>query len=82
MKRTVEVTFTVEVETDDEKFTPEFLAEYRASHYPFVDIFDHVEHIAQLEARGMLDSFTDGYGQLVDFGIRAEVINCDTEVYP
>lgn len=73
MQFEVEVTFVVDVEVDQTKFTPEFLAEFRKSLYPF-DFIDHVKHIAQLEAREMLSpDFTEGYGALKEMGIKAAV---------
>ena len=81
MKRTVIVTLTVEVEVDEDKFTPEFMAEFRDSFYNFYTISRHIEHIAQLEARGLLfPSFTEGYGPLADFGIKADVVNQEQEI--
>lgn len=81
MKREVTVTFGVEVEVDETKFTPEFMAEYRESYYNFRTIEDHIRHIGQLEVRGILrESFTDGYGPLADFGIRARVTDQETEI--
>lgn len=65
------LTFEVEVELDEAKFDEAFLAEFRESFYPFFDVERHVEHIAQLEARGLLDDFTEGYGPIKDMGIKA-----------
>lgn len=83
MKRKVEVRFVVvvEVEVDETKFTDAWLAEWRGAFYPFHSVEDHIEHIAQLEARGLLDpSFTEGYGPLAEMGIKAKVIDQDMEV--
>lgn len=76
------VSIEVEVEIDDSMFTETFMEEFRESFYPFYDIERHVEHIAQLEARGMLDEFTEGYGPIKDMGIEARTVTWDTEVEP
>lgn len=79
MKKTVLVTIEVEVTVDELKFTDEFLAEFRASFYNFT-VDDHIQHIAQLEARGLLNpSFTEGYGPLADFGIEARAVHQEME---
>lgn len=69
------LTFEVDVEIDETKFDETFLSEFRASFYPFYDIKDHVEHIAQLTARGLLDDFTEGYGPIDDMGISARTVD-------
>lgn len=74
-KYTVELSFEVEVEIDPSKFDEAFLAEFRDSFYQFYTVERHVEHIAQLEARGLLEDFTEGYGPIDDFGIKARTIN-------
>jgi len=81
MERLVEVRFTVRVTTDDEKFTDTWMEEFRQSFYPFFTVEDHAEHIAQLEARDLLErKFTEGYGPLDDMGIKAETVDCEMEV--
>lgn len=84
MKTTVEVTQTVDVEVDGSKFTDAFMQEYRASFYPFETIDDHIKHIAQMEARGILplpdDGFVEGYGPLNEMGIKAHVIDQVEEI--
>ena len=74
------VSIEVEVEIDDSKFDEAFMAEFRESFYPFYEIERHVEHIAQLEARGMLDDFTEGYGPIKDMGIKARTVTWEVEV--
>lgn len=69
------LTFDVSVEIDEPKFDEAFMAEFRANFFPFHTVQDHVEHIAQLEARGLLEDFTEGYGPIKDFGIKAEILN-------
>lgn len=79
MKKTIEVTFYVNVEVDENKFTPEFMDEYRENFYQFNDIDDHMKHIAQLEARDLLMRFTEGYGPISEFGIKAETVAVTVE---
>jgi hypothetical protein len=74
------VSIAVEVEIDEAMFTETFMEEFRESFYPFYDIERHVEHIAQLEARGMLDDFTEGYGPIKDMGTKARTLGWDVEV--
>ena len=82
-KRMVEVRLLVEVEVDASKFTEEFMTEFRDSFYPFYDVDDHVCHIAQLKARGLLNpEFIEGYGPAAEMGIEARVVDvlAETEV--
>lgn len=74
------VSIEVEVEIDDAMFTETFMEEFRESFYPFYDIERHIEHIAQLEARGLLEDFTEGYGPIKDMGIKARTVDWETEV--
>lgn len=84
MKFSVVVTSYVDVDLDARKFTPEFLAEFRESFYPFTTIEEHAEHLAQLAARGIYSGFAsefiDGYGAAKDMGIQLHVSSVDTEV--
>ena len=81
MKRMVAVTQVVEVEVDETKFTEEWMKEWRQSFYPFRSLNRHIEHIAQLEARGGLsEDFTEGYGPLAEMGIKAKVIDQTEEI--
>jgi len=81
MKKTVRVTIDVEVEVDESKFTEEFLTEFRDSYYNFHTVDDHIQHIAQLEARNLLRAeFTEGYGPLADFGIEARAVHQEMEI--
>jgi hypothetical protein len=77
MKKQVAVTQIVEIEVDETKFTPEFMAEFRASMYYFRTIDQHIEHLAQLYARNIADdrSFIEGYGPAADMGIKGKVID-------
>ncbi|MHC2481609.1 hypothetical protein [Rhizobium leguminosarum] len=74
------VSIEVEVEIDEAMFTETFMEEFRESFYRFNDVQRHVEHIAQLEARGLLQDFTEGYGPIKDMGIKARTVDWDTEV--
>ena len=82
---TIQVTQIVEVSLDPTKFTECFMSEFRASFYPFQTVQDHAEHIAQLEARGIVDlsiapKFIEGYGPSEAMGLSAKVIDTEVEV--
>lgn len=79
--RTVRVEQIVEVSIDDTKFTPEFMAEFRRTMYPFDSVDRHIEHLAQLYARGAADefSFIEGYGPASELGIKFLQISQDAE---
>ena len=81
-KKTVYVTLTIDVEVDETKFTDEFMQEFRETFYQFNGLDDHIEHRAQLHARGIYDddSFIEGYGQASDMGIRLAHIDTETVV--
>jgi hypothetical protein len=78
MTRVVQVTMDVEVTVDEGKFTPEFMQEFRESFYRFVNVEDHISHLAQLTARGEMvgwpDEFVEGYGRLEEMGIKARIV--------
>lgn len=77
-KFTVTIEQTIEVELDESKFTSDFMAEFRHSFYPFETLQEHAEHIAQLQARGIIDlegyvsprEFIEGYGPPSEMGIK------------
>ena len=71
MKKNVLVTLYVEVEVDDEKYTPEFMEDFRQSMYAFTSIDDHIKHLAQMYARNIVEnrSFIEGYGHTDEMGI-------------
>jgi hypothetical protein len=71
MKMTIEVSQFVDVTVDETKFTPEFMAEFRENFYPFHAIDDHIHHLAQLAARGVISTpcFIEGYGDSREMGI-------------
>ena len=62
---------TVEVTVDETKFDETFMREFRAVMYPFKTLDQHIEHLGQLFARGIVDnfSFIEGYGPAKDMGI-------------
>lgn len=81
----VDVTQTFFVELDQTKFTPEFMEEFRKSFYPFFDLEEHAAHIAQLQARGVIDitvtpEFIEGYGPSDEMGIRIVFIDQQDDV--
>lgn len=69
---TVEVTQAVVVDVDESKFTEEFMQAFREGFYDFDDIEDHVQHLAQMEARGLIgyDRFVEGYGDIREMGVK------------
>lgn len=79
---TFQVTSTVEVKLDPEKFTPEFMREFNESITQMDGLEDHARLLACLAADGRIDMFTksyEGYGELAALGIetRAEVEEVD-----
>lgn len=80
--RTVKVEQTIDVSVDETKFSPEFMAEFRRTMYPFDSVDRHIEHLAQLYARGIADeySFIEGYGNASEFGIKFRHIDGDQEI--
>jgi hypothetical protein len=82
MRFLIKVTQYVEIKLDETKFTDTYLGEFRRDFYPFDGVEDHAHHLAQLEARGLLNpEFTEGYGPLSDMGITAEIVQTDTETF-
>ena len=76
MKAKVHYDATIEVTVNRKKFTAKFLADFRKMFYNFTCINDHLEHLAQLHARGLADnhSFIEGYGQAKDMGITFKTV--------
>ncbi len=72
MKRIVKIEKLIEVEIDESKFTEEFINDFKESFYPFENMDAHITHIAWLESSRLLNSFTEGYGDISDFGISAQ----------
>lgn len=81
-KYTVAVTQYVEVEIDETKFDETFMEEFRDYMYQFDTIEEHVEHLAQLEARGLIDfdNFVEGYGDIKDMNITIQVNDWETTI--
>ncbi len=80
--REVRVTQTILVAVDEAKFTPEFMEDFRRHFYPFDTLNRHIEHLAQLRARGLVDDFTkfiEGYGPVEEMGIRFYIPHGSTE---
>ena len=82
----VRVEHIVEVELDDTKFTPEFMAEFSATITDFDTLEQHAEHIAQLAAREVYglnrrvpSEFVEGYGPIGEMGISASVKSTEVE---
>lgn len=71
---TVEVAQVVTVELDETKFDEAFMQEFREGFYRFHTLEQHAEHIAQLEARGLIEPFIEGYGPAEDMGIKATAV--------
>lgn len=75
-KYMVLVTSEVEVEIDEAKFDEPMLASFRELFYPFHSIREHVEHLAQLCARGIdQNGFIEGYGKTAEAGIRFRLVD-------
>ena len=69
MKRTVEVTISVDVTVDEEKLNKGFIDDFKKYMYPF-EIEDHIKHIAECKVGGIIsDNSLEGYGDLSDMGI-------------
>jgi len=79
----VMVKILVSVTVDDEKFTPEFMDEFREYLYPFDTLDDHICHLGQMEAHGLLgfgDTFIEGYGPMSRMGISTQQIEQEQEI--
>lgn len=82
MKATVEVTQFVTVEVPDSLLTEEFMEEFRGYMYDFDTREDHLIHLAEMYARGMIaeHSFIEGYGRAQDHGIKFETEDVQTKL--
>lgn len=80
----VEVTQWVEVELDDSKLTDEFNKEFSSFMWPVDCLEDHANHIAQMEARGLIDynRFVEGYGDLREMNCKVKVVDQKEESEP
>lgn len=82
IEKEVTVSQIISVTVDETKFTEEFLEEFRKSFYLYSDVNDHIVHLGDLYARGIVDEFTDfieGYGDPKDFGIKFRHVYTYTE---
>lgn len=78
------VTQEVVVTLDVEMFDEPFMREFRERFYDFDTIEEHAEHIAQLQARGLIDievipEFIEGYGPSDSMGIKTKVGRTEIE---
>lgn len=71
----IEVLQNITVKLDEEKFTPEFMDDFRRDFYPFDTVEDHARHLAQLAARGVIETpcFIEGYGFSRAMGIEIQI---------
>lgn len=82
----VEVTSEVQVTLDESRFDAEFMKGFREAFYQFNSIEQHARHLAQMQARGLLDEpqltnkFIEGYGPANDMGIEIVTIDCETQI--
>ena len=71
----------VNVTVDESKFTKAFYEEFNEYFFDFgTDIEKHIEHLAQMYARGVVTQYTDfieGYGPVGDFGIQFEDVDLE-----
>lgn len=76
-----EVVQTVRIDYDESKFTPEFMKEFRGYLYSFHSVNDHLEHLAQLKARELIENSSDveGYGVLSEFGVSLSALDLDIQ---
>jgi hypothetical protein len=81
----VNVTQTIDITVDETKFDDAFMEGFRSSFFPFFELKDHAEHIAQLQARGIIEAdshggdFIEGYGHSKEMGIVAIIHATDIE---
>lgn len=70
-KYTVSFQIDVELSIDKSKFDQEFMDEFKKSFYSLENINDHVEHLAAMYLRGIVDNrnFIEGYGEPEEMGI-------------
>lgn len=75
MKAEIDVTQTVEVTVPNGFFTEDFMAEFRKDFYAFYSPEEHLHHLAQLYARGLIheQSFVEGYGKVEELGFKFSV---------
>lgn len=82
----VEVTQLVEVTVDESRFTDEWMESFRKMFYTYNSVDEHLQHLAQLEARGITyqphvsNEFIEGYGNASDMGISIRVLDVEMEI--
>lgn len=80
----VEVTQTVRVSLDENKFDEAFMQEFREGFFDYDTLEQHAQHIGRLFALGLIElgwsrtDFIEGYGHASDMGIAAETISEDS----
>jgi hypothetical protein len=84
MTKYVEVRQQIKVTVDESRFTPEFLAAFKRAFFDAETVEDHIKHIAESYARGIVTfkgDFLEGYGKMDDFGIscKREDVECEVE---
>lgn len=85
---TVIIEKEIEVMVDESKFDETFLREFRESFYPLHTVWEHIHHLAQLKARGLIDNwsphedgvFIEGYGRVKTMGIKLRELTEDYHV--
>lgn len=82
LTKDVDVTLTIRVTVDESKFTDQFMSEFCQSFYHFTTLNDHLEHLAQMHARGLYGErdFIEGYGPAADMGIKLKIVDQNEEV--
>lgn len=78
MKKTVVVEIVVNVEVNEDKFTPEFMDSFNEQFFLLDDLNSHICYIAQLKALGMLE-FSETY-DLQEMGIKAKIELVESEI--
>ena len=87
MKRKVEARLIIEIEVDENKFTDEFQEEFAECIGLMESIDEHIEHLAclfvEVENCHFDDHlFVEGYGDLSEMGIKAELLDSDYHLLP
>ena len=78
-KFTLEVMQQITITLDDEKLNDEFNKAFSESFWDADSLEDHAQHLAHLEACGMISLFVEGYGDLKKMNIKTNGYR-DTEV--
>ena len=78
IEKEITVCQIISVTVDEGKFTEEFMSEFRQFFFDYDTIDEHIEHLADLYARGIVDEFSgfiEGYGDPKDFGIQFKLVD-------